>query len=399
MPTLLVALALTGAAWAAAPDANLGPMPPPRQQSKGPNDIMVPIPGWAPDVKSNGCHVRTSPDEALQPGLRVPFRGLIDRAAGRHSVRIVVDPPETYFKKVAALDDDMRRLVLLHTLHESFGRDGLHTFFFMKGGAVAPAIRDALREAGLTREHDIVVRAMALFGATYPTDEKEREKFFGYSQPGGNLNAFDQRLLALSRTFGSKEKLAQAIVAFVNRTPALFRRIEALRETLSDSARLRHLTDALAQKIDWSNSATDIQRRLAALPKQERSLIAIEMFNIEFENGGIHQFFHNSSGDIAPEVYDAMVELGLEPQAEIFKRAMAMMKGPFIRDNDRRREAHFAGDWSEWDKTLSAMTDEFYAIGGGAQALRIKGDLAFEGGPGIRHGMLNYAREHKMLPC
>jgi hypothetical protein len=45
------------------------------------------------------------------------------------------------------------------------------------------------------------------------------------------------------------------------------------------------------------------------------------------------------------------------------------------------------------------MTDEFYAIGGGAKVHQIKGDLAFEGGPGIRYAVLAYARSKNMLPC
>ena len=40
-----------------------------------------------------------------------------------------------------------------------------------------------------------------------------------------------------------------------------------------------------------------------------------------------------------------------------------------------------------------------HAIGGGAKAVPIKGDLAVEGGPGLRHAMLVYARRNKMLPC
>ena len=76
-----------------------------------------------------------------------------------------------------------------------------------------------------------------------------------------------------------------------------------------------------------------------------------------------------------------------------------MFGTPYIRDNGKRREAHFGGDWSDWDKKLSALTDDFYAIGGGAEVYRIKGDLAFEGGPGLRHAMLAHARDNKMLPC
>lgn len=249
------------------------------------------------------------------------------------------------------------------------------------------------------REHELFVRAMGYFGTPYPVDNAVREKLFGYSKSGGNLNAFDHALLALDRQFGARQQLADIIVGTVNRNPALFARIEAFREKLGDNERLGYLTEALDRKIDWKKSADDIARQLAALPKEERNLIALSTFNMEFENGGVHQFFFNSSGDIAPEVMAAMDDLGLAPQAEIFRRALAMFDAPYIRDNTLRRERGFKSGWSDGDEKLSKLTDEFYAIGGGAKAVPIKGDLAFEGGPGFRHAMVTYARTNKMLPC
>ena len=59
----------------------------------------------------------------------------------------------------------------------------------------------------------------------------------------------------------------------------------------------------------------------------------------------------------------------------------------------------FIRSGSEAPVANSGLTDAFYAIGGGASAHQIKGDIAFEGGPGIRHGMLLHARRHNMLPC
>jgi hypothetical protein len=390
----------------AASDTEIRPTSPPKNTSpreKKIDEIMVPIPGWSPEVASNGCHVRQSADELApdrRPGVpELPFWALIEHAVRRYAVRAVVDPPEEYLKKVAALDDDLRRLALVFTLWEGFGREGLHTFFFLRGGAVAPAIRDALNEAGLAREFALFSRAMALFGQPYPVANEEREKLFGYSRPGGRLNAFDDELLAVSREFGSRQALAQRIAEYVNGKPALFGRIEGLRAKLGENDRLRFLTDALLQKVDWSKAAADVSRQLALLPAQERHLIALWTFNMEFENGGVHQFFYNSSGDLALEAYAAMVELGLDAQAEIFRRALAMFGEPYIRDNAKRRAIHFKGEWSDWDKKLSAMTDEFYAIGGGAKVYRIKGDLAFEGGPGIRQAVLAYARRKNMLPC
>jgi len=61
----------------------------------------------------------------------------------------------------------------------------------------------------------------------------------------------------------------------------------------------------------------------------------------------VHQVFYNSSGDIAPEVLAAMDELALAPQAEIFRRPLAILGEFYIRDNTLRRAKRFNGEWSD----------------------------------------------------
>lgn len=368
-------------------------------------DTLVPIPSWSRDVESNGCRVHNSPD--VNPGItrmsltEIPFWALVSHAAGRHTVLMTVRGPAEFLEEIASLDDDMRRLVLLYTLWDKLGRQGLHTFFYMKGGTVAPSIRDALRDAGMTREHEIFSRAMALFGESYPIDEGVREKAFGYSTPSRELNDFDQKLLALSKEFGTKETYAEAVAAYVNRTPPLWQRIEGLREKLSDKQRLELLTDALDDKVDLWQDPAEVDRQLSALSKEHRNLFVVAAFNREFENGGVHQFFYNSTGVIASEVHDALLALGLDRQAALLQKGIAMFGSTYIRDMQQRREAHFDNHdgWNDWDERLSALTDEFYALDGGPAAYHLGGDLTLDGGPGIRHGMLSYAQRLNLLPC
>ena len=146
---------------------------------------------------------------------------------GRYSVRASLDAPETFMAKLAALDADMRTLALLDVLHDGLGRDGLHTFFYMRTAALAQAIADALKAAGLEREHGEFGRAMALFGPSYPVDEEARAKHFSYSSLDTPMNDFDRRMMDDRRAFGSREAFAAAMVAFVERTPALWKRIES----------------------------------------------------------------------------------------------------------------------------------------------------------------------------
>ncbi len=155
--------------------------------------------------------------------------------------------------------------------------------------------------------------------------KRRASKYFSYSSLDTPMNDFDRRMMEISRAFGSREAFAAAMVAFVERTPALWKRIEAERAKLGEVARLRYLNQALVQRLAvGGGSDTEIVARLTALPIEQRTLLAMEFFNTEFSNGGVHQFFLNSSGAVAPEVYDAFRELGLERQAAIYKRGLDM---------------------------------------------------------------------------
>ncbi len=302
---------------------------------------------------------------------------------------------------LAPLDADMRTLALLDVLRDGLGRDGLHTFFFLSAGQHAPAISDALQAAGLEREHALFTRAMALFGPTYPADNKVRERNFGYASLDQPLNEFDHRMMEISRSFGSRDAFGEAMVGYVNRTPPLWQRIEAQRAQLGEVARLRYLNLALIQRTNiWDKPDAEVAALLAALPKEQRTLFAMEIFNAEFENGGVHQFFYNSAGVVAPEVHAAFLELGLDRQAAIFKRALDMFDKAYPRDMEQRRGKYFShAGWNAFDKQLSDLTDEFYALDGGPTVVRLGGNTAIEGGPGIWSAMATYARSKKMLPC
>jgi hypothetical protein len=286
-------------------------------------------------------------------------------------------------------------------LRDGLGRDGLHTFFFLSAAQHAPAIRDALATAGLKREHELFVQAMALFGPDYPVDNDTRAKLFSYSSLDTPLNNFDVKMLEIARAFGSRGTFAKAMVAYVERTPALWQKIEGKRAQLGEVARLRYLNQSLVLRSNlWDKTDAEVVKALASMPLEHRTLLVMDIFNAEFSNGGVHQFFFNSSGAVAPEVHDAFREFGLERQAAIYKRALDMFPGTYPRDMQKRRDKFFSGEWGPWDERLQKLTDEFYALDGGPTLVRV-GDkaAAVEGGPGIWSAMATYARAKKMLPC
>jgi hypothetical protein len=330
----------------------------------------------------------------------VPFDDLISETIGRYSVRAILDGPDTFTATLAPLDAETRTLVLLDVLRDGLGRDGLHTFFFLSAGQHAPAIRDALKAADMPREHALFAQAVALFGPNYPVDNEARTKLFSYSSLDTPLNDLDKEMMEIALPFGSRQAFGAAMVAYVERTPALWQRIEAQRARLGERARLRLLNQALVRRINiWDKPDGEVAAQLAALPKEQRTLFAMEIFNSEFSNGGVHQFFFNSSGALAPEVYDAFLELGLERQAAIYKRALDMFPGKYPRDMQKRRDKFFAEKWGAWDERLQKLTDEFYELDGGQTVVRLGDNAAVEGGPGIWGAMAIYARERKLLPC
>lgn len=364
---------------------------------------MVPIPGYSPPVGDNGCRLRNSPTQAQEGGRSIPFWELISDHVARHSLAITLakdDPRAAFANELAPLDSETRTLASLFALWNGFGRDGLHTFFFLRGGTVAHEVRNGLEQAGLTREHGIFKEAMALFGSQYPVDEKVREQYFGYAKPGGHLNAFDRKLLALAKTFPSREALATSIETFVARQPALWQRIEARRQRLGAQRRLGILNGLL-----WAEAPRDVPDAQAAqtfakFKPEERVLMALDVFNAEFENGGVHQFFFNSSGAYAPEVNEALLAAGLTRQAAIFKRGMDMFLAPYARDRQQRASSYIGRkDHQGFESGLSDLTDDFYAIDGGPDVSHLGGSTQITGGPGIRDGMQRFAVQHRLLPC
>jgi hypothetical protein len=397
---LAAALAFAAAAIAPLAAAPLDDLQPEKKKEERLEDRLVPIPSYSPDVEANGCRARKSPEERVATSqTEIPFWSLIDHATGRYSVHATIKSPEKFAEIIAPLDVGMRTLVLLHALSSGMGADGIHTYFFLSG-AIAPSVRDALKVAGLHREHDLFTRAIALFGDTYPVDDKLREAMFGYSKQNAELNDFDRRLLTISGEFGTREELNAKIVTYVNRTPALWQHVESLREKLGDGARLEILVSELAN-IDLWKPFADVKLKLDALSKPERSVALVAIFNAEFENGGVNQFFYNSEGSIAPEIHDALLDIGLERQAGILKRGIEMFGEPYPRDTQGRRDTYFGdGEVAEaFDRKLAELTDEFYALDGGPTVVKLGGVATIEGGPGIRHAMVSYAQRHNMLPC
>ncbi|MBI5260985.1 MAG: DUF4375 domain-containing protein [Bradyrhizobium sp.] len=389
LKTLALALAVALSATSVHGASEDGTTPEAPKPPRSLLDIQIPIP-HEPDVANNGCRLRNSPSEKETGALtEIPFWSLVEHDNLRYSVRLTVDGADKFAKRIAGLDEDARTLALLYALWDHLGHDGLVTFFHSdRAAAAAPQLRDALKQAGLTKEFDLFSRAMALVRAPEQSTRVDADK------PKG----FDHKLRALSREFGTRETFRKTITTFIEGRPALWQHIEELRARLNDPDRLTVLTYALADRIgDTWRPYPEVEKRLSSLSREQRMLALIARFNDEFKNGGVDQFFYNSDGALAPEVHDAMIELGMTEQAAIFRGGLDLFGRPYLRDTQKRREAFFHKKrGSEWDWTMSRLTDEFYALNGGLEFHQMKGSMMVVGGPGIDYAMIRYARAHKL---
>lgn len=65
-------------------------------------------------------------------------------------------------------------------------------------------------------------------------------------------------------------------------------------------------------------------------------LFAAHWCQSEVRNGGLHQFFSNSTGVLAPEAVEAFRAIGLYEWTKILEEAMAYFGHPYPRDQDER---------------------------------------------------------------
>jgi hypothetical protein len=146
------------------------------------------------------------PMQNLERLKTLPLIEVVRSGTGKLAVTVIGFPNDSRAdlggnSPLAAIDNlepELRCLTWLMVFAQGWvvrdENDWLHTFFFMQPGDFAPQVRDALKEAGLSKQHEIFSKAMALFGQTYPLVHKDREAYFAWSKPDRPLNAFDRKL-------------------------------------------------------------------------------------------------------------------------------------------------------------------------------------------------------------
>jgi hypothetical protein len=97
-------------------------------------------------------------------------------------------------------------------------------------------------------------------------------------------------------------------------------------------------------------------------PEIPRLLFAAHFCESEVSNGGLHQFFSNSTGVLAPEAAAAFRRIGFADAAGILERAMAFFGTPYPREQEVRLErlrTRHGDAREEWDPFYE-LDDQFY---------------------------------------
>jgi hypothetical protein len=100
-----------------------------------------------------------------------------------------------------------------------------------------------------------------------------------------------------------------------------------------------------------------------AVPALVQTLFAAHFCESEVSNGGLHQFFMNSTGVLAPEAVAAFRRIGFAETAAVVERAMAFFGTPYPRRQENRMErldARRGVTRAEWDP-FAEHDEEFYA--------------------------------------
>ena len=189
--------------------------------------------------------------------------------------------------------------------------------------------RHELQEAA-----DALRQARAAFAVW---DTSIQARYNQWSDGRGTINSvLDRKLRAASNAF---VRAGPAIDAKAEELAALdadfSERLQVMVAATPDETRFFYLADLVEACV--AAQARDFDTVVAELPKPLQNALFVNRFILETGNGGSHQYFFNQSGDDAPQFLTALIDLGLEQQAQDFAAAMAVIATPYPTDTETRR--------------------------------------------------------------
>ena len=308
-------------------------------------------------------------DFALGTRTHAPF----DRAlAERVPNTVILGRIEAAKAKLTA---EMRPLATLAPMlnvwfHDRKPEEMFRVLFTGPLGDDAPKIAQAFAAIGAERQAGAVGGAIGAFGKRYP-DMAERSRRFGpYHGPPTDLA---KAVLANAPVFGTRAEFVEALATYACARPAVVAWLEAERAKTDPRDNLAWLTYELLTSRQIEGSPDEVAAQLAELPEPYRTLYLVRYADFEVGNGGIHQLFSNSSGNIAGHVPEALRRIGLDKHAGLVERGLAMFPHPYPTDRAERDRVAFGTtdprtgkpkNPAQPDETWGAFDDELAALTG-----------------------------------
>jgi len=126
---------------------------------------------------------------------------------------------------------------------------------------------------------------------------------------------------------------------------------------MSEKSYWNHIKEA-GVKVSIYDGVEVFKAGFGEYPSWVGDLLAVHWILSEVSNGGLKQFFWNSTGILAPEAVEGFSQMGLPEVAKVVKEAMAFFGAEYPRDKNRRRE--LLGDCE--GSPFVAMEERLYAL-------------------------------------
>ena len=99
------------------------------------------------------------------------------------------------------------------------------------------------------------------------------------------------------------------------------------------------LVGAIWKKVSIYYGGDVFLRGYAEISDKQKILLSTHWAQSEIGNGGLRQFFWNSTGVLAPEAVQGFRALGMVRIASVIEEAMMFFESPYPRDRNRRIKA------------------------------------------------------------
>lgn len=333
---------------------------------------------------------------------RYQFRDATLRHIPDYDVLSLTFPPDLWQLAIEQRDDYLAKinrdpLPLQHLrlllglgefVHET-STENLSAYFDNPAATLAPDVLKALNAAELSDRARVMAEAIAVFGPNYPIENRKRADFFSKSflRVGEGIlpdlskppTATETKLLELGKQFVGKKKFRGEVEGYAARDPVVSAALKQARENLSDDNRLSYLQEQLLPGPSGFGDAATIQAEIEQMPGPYRTVYVLTLLMGELFNGGMHQFFSNSSGAFALHAAQALRDVGEEALGTTIDQAIAMFPKPYPISTEERRRVSFQHEWNAWDDQLDALTSSV-------------------DGEDIRKALTTYARRQDILP-